>query len=239
MAAIGSLDVGQVYDLALAGGFAYLPRGESGLQPLVKDELVIVDIRRPEAPSIVGIVAMPVADVIGMAVGDGYLFLSDYNANIVAFSLDDPIRPRLIGIAAALPGIRPDIAWSDGTLYAIVHNDGEQPGELVAFDTADPVHLVVRSRMTIGNQVQTGPRNTALFELDLARRELVVHAILNWSRPPGLFVADIDDPGALESVPVETSLSWAADIAIAGNRMYVAQGEWGVAAYDWPPEPLR
>jgi hypothetical protein len=126
---------GGVSDIRVEDGFAYVAAGAAGL--------VIVDVRDPASPLIVGSLDTS-GTANAIAVEDGMVFVADGNGLHVV-DARNPSSPLLVG-STALPGEVVQVAYEGGYAYLACGLAG-----MITVDVTDPVSPRVLSGMSEGN----------------------------------------------------------------------------------------
>jgi hypothetical protein len=203
-----------VTGVAVAGTHAYVSGGGGG-----GSGLVVVDISVPSSPSIVTTIA-GTAMWRRVAVAGATLYVAAESQGLRIYSLANPASPAFLG---ATPGFNSasDVAV-DGTIAYI-----RSGSALKSVDVSNP------ASPTILGELGTGPGTG----IAIADGHAFVSTLFDVSG--SLLVVDIGDPAALVLTGTITLRDWATDVALSGDRAFVANGTNGVQIIDVsnPTEP--
>lgn len=97
-----------VYDIALAGNYAYVTCGESGLR--------IINVANPAAPVEVGFIDTP-GDAYGIAVSDTFAYVADENGGLRVINVSNPAAPVEVGFTTAWVGHAIGVAVAGSYAY--------------------------------------------------------------------------------------------------------------------------
>ncbi|GAB4423241.1 MAG: hypothetical protein OHK0015_00610 [Chloroflexi bacterium OHK40] len=189
---------GPVHDVALSGGLAYVAAGPAGL--------VVVDVRNPAAPRLLGTLrAGEIAASVAVAGGRAVLGTTGAGAGLSVIDVADPTRPRLIGRAATY-GSPADLVVAGSSAYVA----GGLFGGLEIFDLSDPAAPVSRARLAL-------PGAAVGLALSGSR------ALVAGDRC-GLQVVDLSDPALPRLLGAVDTGGAARAVQAAGGLAYVAAG---------------
>jgi hypothetical protein len=204
---VGSTDTpGDAEDVAIAGSYAYVADGSSGLQ--------VIDVSDPTLPTIVGSTDTP-GYGNGVAVAGSYAYVADGSAGLQVIDVSSPASPTIVGSTDT-----PDCAYGVviATSFAFV---ADGISGLQVIDVSDPTSpTIVGSVETQGIALSVAVAGSYAY--------VCVCQIFYWT---GLQVIDVSDPDSPTIVgSVETP--GAVGVAVAGSFAYVADGSSGLQVID-------
>jgi len=100
--------------VAIAGSYAYVAAGESGLQ--------VIDITNPTSPQLVGSVDTP-GGASGVAIENLRAYVADDGAGLQVIDLTDPTNPQLLG-GVATPSYAKGVAVAKPCVYLATYDAG-------------------------------------------------------------------------------------------------------------------
>ena len=103
-------------DVAIAGDYAFIADGESGLQ--------VANVQVPWHPQVVGGLDTP-GSAHGVAIAGSYAYVADSEAGLQVFEIFDPEDPLLVG-SVDTPGFAYGVAIDGGFAYIADGNSGLQ-----------------------------------------------------------------------------------------------------------------
>lgn len=189
--------------VAVAGGLAYL---------IVEGSLVVLDISDPTAPAKVGSYEVGANDV---AVDGGYVYLAA-GGGLQILSLAEPGDPQLVGLLEEYDkGNR--VAVADDTVYMTVQEE-----------LCSPTGCFIHSRlMVIDVNDRTQPRRLARIDY-FAASDLVIDGRRLYAAGDDVQILDISQPEQPVTISLAASPGYAAQIAVAGDHLYVADYHSGL-----------
>ena len=231
---VGSLDPASdqpVNDLQIVGNLAYL----------VANDLVIVDVSTPAQPRKVGAwrTATP-AQAVQVADQWAYVTISGYQSEsgsvdaLMVIDVSDPAKARLTGTCrTASAALAVHVVGQHAYVVAssVNHHDSP-PSQLQIFDIANPAQPTLLGQCPVSEGAQ-------------AVQVVGAYAYVaggSWSADDlewrdGLMVVDVSAPAHPKRVGGMSTPSWAADLQVVGDRVYLADGPAGLMAVSLPIVP--
>ncbi len=205
------------FDMELNGDYLYCYCSQS---------VVIVDVLFPSAPKLAGSFA-----VLGdrLDVDGGRLYV-EHNSTLRIYDLADPIAPSLLGTSVASLG--QEFEAQNGYVVSSYNGPG---GSVKVFDATNPANPVLVGSLPITNGTDdvdlAWPYAYAVNASPLAGRGLHIVNITNPALPT--------EVGYYASGPAFEDLF--DDVAVNGNRAYVAGGAFPLTIFDVsnPALPIR
>jgi len=236
--------------IVAARGYAYLLTEMGGLQ--------VVDLTDPAVIRLGAQVPLEVDVDDSLALAGDTLFAATRSSGLVAFSLDDPAKPRRVG-AFRRAGGGQDVAIDGDIGYLLT-----QDVHLLVIDVQDPAAMRMLASLPLNAgsaydiavsrtfvQVAHMYGVTILDASDPARPRVVGDAAVPelWydfdldlaaqggfafvaSAFKGLYVVDFHDPARPEVIAVERPPAIVEDVAVDGDTAFVASGLGGLWAVD-------
>ncbi|MFB3908221.1 MAG: FlgD immunoglobulin-like domain containing protein [Candidatus Eisenbacteria bacterium] len=156
--------------------------------------------------------------VVNVTVAEGHMYVPGAAQGVVVFDVSDPRNPVEVG-AVDTGGTATDVAFKGDYAYVADLFQGVQ-----VLDVRNP-----HAPFWVGN-IATAMPAVSVF---LAKGYLFIgEANFPFFSPSVLEVASIDPPQSPEIVATMATPSWARDIAIAGDQLYVAVEEKGMIRVD-------
>ena len=188
---------------AIAGDYAYVANGGSGLQ--------VLDVSDPTDPTLAGSYDTPGLS-FDVAVSGDYAYVADGYPAILVIDISDPTTPGLAGSCSTA-------SWANGIAisgdHALVANG---TGGLYVVDITDPTAPVpVGSYNTPGNAGAVDISGDYAYLADYSS---------------GLQVLDISDPTTPVLAGTYDTSGNANDVTVSGDRAYVADGTGGLLVLD-------
>lgn len=200
--------LGNAYDLAIAGDYAYVTGGVSG-------GMWVVDISDTARPVAMGFYSTPrYEDARAVAVAGDYAYVTAEDEGMRVVDISDPTNPTEVGF------FKKDWSWAVGAggvavsdQYAYVaHGYG-----LSVVDISDP----------------TNPTEIGLCDTNSSRSVAVAGGYAYVAGANGLDIVDISDPTHPTRVahyscspPGDTNVPGAEDVAVVGDYAYVTDSYW-------------
>ncbi len=251
----GSTDTpGAASDVAIAGNHAFVADGAAGLQ--------VVDISDPTNPTIAGACDTP-GDAHAVVICGNYAYVADGNAGLRVIDVTDPTNPFPAGsfstsqgaVGLAVSGDRAFVAIGTGGVSVIDVSDPTDPVLMGGFGTPGSAQGIT----IVGDYAYIADDDGGLQVLDV--RNVTTHQTIGSCDTGGealgvvvagehAFVADgsggmvvVDvrdrvDPVRVGSYGSPPSLGVFVDVAIDGNRAYVAEPPFRVIDITDPTNPV-
>jgi hypothetical protein len=191
--------------VAVVGGYAYVNGGK-----------LIVDVRRPATPVLVG---------NGIPGGGGAMAVAGALACVLAypneagqlrtFDVTDPTQPRLLGACATGNGAR-CVRIAGRYAYVLSRSQGLQ-----VIDLSDSAHPRTVANITADSQTEP-------WDVAIAGQ----YAYVAWASSGQLFIFDVSDPVHPRQVGACTTHEFPVGVAVAGHYAYVADRDGGLAVID-------
>jgi hypothetical protein len=202
---------GAMNTIAFQGNFAYVGVGQS---------LDVVDVSNPDQPTLVGQSALMPGPIQGVAISGNDAYVIYRNGQVGGFQVIDisnPVSPTVPPTAFTfrsqeLPFV---IAVSGNDAYVAT------PSALEVVDISDPSHP--NWLINAGVQELFFPHGIAV-----ANNDVYVTATDQQS----LFIFSAANPNALQKVATVPLSAFGSDVAVSGNRAYVADGTGGPQTFD-------
>jgi len=191
---------GVTWDVAVAGNYAYVADGSSGLQ--------VMDISVPESLAIVGAVSTP-SHAMGVAVAGNYAYVADGSSGLMVIDIAVPESPWIVGVQDT-PGNAVDVAVAGNYAYVADRSSG-----LMVIDISEPESPAI-----------VGTLNTPDLALDVAVAGNYAYVA---DQESGLQVINISVPESPAIVGALNTPGYAKQVAIAGGYVYVADVELMIA----------
>ena len=189
--------------IAVAGDYAFVADGSSGLQ--------VLDVSDPAHPVVVG--SHDTSDYArGVAVEGNLALVASNWGELYVFDISDPTNPTLY------PWHTSYSATVDVAICGDLAVLAEDPTGLVLVDISDPSNTVLRGYCYTG-----GEAKGVAYAGDLA---------FVAAGAGGLYVVDFSDPDAPFVVGSYDTPDDAWDVAVAGNHAYVADATTGLVVID-------
>ncbi len=205
-ARVGSYQtLGEAYALDLVGNTLFVTTWDNGLY--------LLDVGNPAAPALLGSVNTP-GRAVDVAVGNGYALIADDWGGWRKVNVMDPAHLAIIG-ETITPGEVLQVAV-DGDRAVIL--DNSLGGFTV--DVANPAQPILQGRTTGISGAVEHADDVALFGS---------HAYV--LQDGNVRVMDISNPGAPSVGALITTPGTAQSLAVADNRLFVADGTSGLHIY--------
>ena len=214
----GSVDAGATVNDILPAGSKLYAATSKGVQQY--------DITNPLPGRTAAAFATSGTNTTSLAIDANTLYVADSDSTIEVFSIVDPANPQKLGTITSLPRTT-SVTILDGYLFA---SDGVQTDIfLLSGATATKIATVPFGTTSLE---QIADNVVAIAGSD---RRLHIVDIGVIGSPVELFATDL--------LPSGGTINRIGAISLAGNKLYVAAGDIGLAVYDLaafqPPYPLR
>ncbi len=224
MVELDSIDLGaHVYDLALAGDYAYVGKGPTG-DALVANGFGVVDISDPTNLSVVSLdidTTKGSAGAIAIASGAAYVIAGGGHTrdsgDLMMFEISNPANPVWAGRFDSTGGEVYAVTVQGDRAYVVAPaGDIADDSLLKVYDLSDPLAPVLLGDTPVF--MQGGIRPSAIaMDGDHAY-------VTGWSNLPAshMSVVDVSDPAAPFLTGIYLGLFKASDVTVSGGVAYVA-----------------
>ena len=195
---------GVAWDVAVAGDYAYI----TDKSPCPGGFLRIIDVSDPTQPLQVGSWRLPVWEVYGLAVRNGYAYVADAAAGLRVIDVSDPSDPHEVGYDDTLAASR-EVALGGGYAYVL------SSGRMAVVDVSAPTRPGA-----------VGSCDVHGFDVDVFGSQAYV------AYTTGMHIIDISDPSHPEEMGHYDPPYLALGVAIARSYAYVAEGKSGLRVLD-------
>ncbi len=170
--------------------------------------LYVIDIVDPDSPQVLGTLPIPEMIVTGLAVDNGYAYVSVQWWGVLIVDISDPANPVQVGIADVIES--PSTVLADFPLVYVI----DLEGGLEILDVSDP-----------GSPQHIGTYCCPSGGLALRGHLMFVNNGI------GLEVVDVSNPQAPVRVG-QASVPARGDMKLSGDLLYLAGGETGLHVVD-------